>query len=75
VALRLKVAQRLGILSCRGSRMAVLPAALDDKLPALEGVQVRASCKLVRALQWHSSIWKALPAPCLNTSRSGSCLT
>jgi hypothetical protein len=40
VALRLKVAQRLGILSCRGSRMAVLPAALDDKQPALEGVQV-----------------------------------
>jgi hypothetical protein len=40
VALRLKVAQRLGILSCKGSRMAVLPAALDDKQPALEGVQV-----------------------------------
>jgi hypothetical protein len=40
VCLRLKVAQRLGILSCRGSRMAVLPAALDDKQPALEGVQV-----------------------------------
>ncbi|KAF6266084.1 hypothetical protein COO60DRAFT_642489 [Scenedesmus sp. NREL 46B-D3] len=60
VSLQLKVAQRLGILSCRGSRMAVLPAALDAKQPALEGVQV-VDCSRNRLRALPQQMLQAMP--------------